>query len=103
MGKMHDEIDFVNYVRIKNIKKILKQISYDKEKLERYSEEVDVLVNSVLNIINNNDELRSRFLVLYEENKYLLDNPEELYQKINDIKDLEYLENVKKLIKERNK
>lgn len=103
MGKMYDEIDFVNYVRIKNIKKILKQISYDKEKLERYSEEVDVLVNSVLNDINNNDELRSRFLVLYEENKYLLDNPEELYQKINDVKDLENLENVKKLIKERNK
>jgi len=48
-------------------------------------EEMKSKLNEILKIINKNDEIRLEFNKLYEENKYLLDDPEELYKRFNDI------------------
>ena len=42
-------------------------------------------LNKLLNEINKYEELRVRFDELYNENKYLLDNPEKLFNKIDSL------------------
>ena len=53
-----------------------------------------------MELINKNDELRSEFDKLYNANKYLLDNPDELYNRIDQVVKNNYSEAAKKLIKE---
>jgi cell fate (sporulation/competence/biofilm development) regulator YlbF (YheA/YmcA/DUF963 family) len=60
-------------------------------------------VNELMKIINSNEEYRNKFRDLYEENKFLLDNPEELYRRINELGQLERIENAKKLVRENKK
>ena len=42
-------------------------------------------LNKLLNEINKYEELKARFDELYNQNKYLLDNPEELLSKIDSL------------------
>ena len=42
-------------------------------------------LNKLLNEINKYEELRVRFDELYNENKYLWDNPEKLFNKIDSL------------------
>ena len=46
--------------------------------------ELQNIHNKVLELIDSNEEIRSKFNILYESNKYLLDNPEELYRRFDD-------------------
>lgn len=39
----------------------------------------------IMGLINNNELLKSKFIKLYENNILLLDNPEELYNKFNEL------------------
>ena len=64
--------DIVDYKKNKN---------YFKEMLKEYKE----TLNKLLNEINKYEELRVRFDELYNENKYLLDNPEKLFNKIDSL------------------
>ena len=53
-----------------------------------------------MELINSNDEYRNKFNELYEENKFLLDNPEELYRRINNLTMNQDVVDSKKLIRE---
>jgi len=52
----------------------------------------------ILKLINSNESLRLQFIKLYEENIYLLDNPEELYKRFDDLTNKIDTNNVKKLV-----
>ena len=64
-----------------NIVDYKKNKNYFKEMLKEYKE----TLNKLLNEINKYEELRVRFDELYNENKYLLDNPEKLFNKIDSL------------------
>ncbi|MBQ8219049.1 MAG: hypothetical protein IJZ79_04780 [Bacilli bacterium] len=53
-----------------------------------------------MELINSNDQYRTKFNELYEENKFLLDNPEELYERINNLTMTQDVVDSKKLIRE---
>lgn len=56
------------------------------------------LNNEILKIVNNNDWLKTQFSKLYETNIYLLDNPEELYQRFDNLNKKIDTDNIKKLV-----
>ena len=56
-----------------------------------------------MNAINKNEELRNKFNELYEANKYLLNNPQELYNRVNDVIAVEEVNDAKKLVKDNKK
>ena len=95
------DFDFINYIKIGKIRKLLDDLKEEKTELADCQEELEELVNEVMNEINKNEELRKKFNELYQENAYLLDEPEILYQRINNLMDLDRIDNVKKLIKEK--
>lgn len=72
---------------------------YYKENYKILQENIDKLMN----IINSNEEYRNKFNQLYEENKFLLENPEELYRRINELEKLDKIEEAKKLVREYKK
>jgi len=74
----------------------IKALLEDKEKYKKYSNELIEKTNKLMKLINQNEVLRNEFNRLYEANRYLLDNPEELYKKIDEI---DYSD-AKKLVKE---
>lgn len=61
---------------------------------------LQVEVNRLMELINSNDQYRTKFNELYEENKFLLDNPEELYERINNLTMTQDVVDSKKLIRE---
>ena len=101
-SKFPGDFDFIHYVRIGKIRKLLDEVRDEKAELADCQGELEELVNDVMNEINKNEELRKRFNELYQENAYLLDDPEELYGRINNLMDIKRVEKVKKLVKERN-
>lgn len=98
-----EDYSWFGYIRIKNIIKKKHEVNYKKDSLKARVDDLEGLANEIINKINHNEELRKRFNELYQENKYLLDNPEELIKRVNNLATLEKVDNVKKLIKERNK
>ena len=76
---LHEELDSMNESGIFYINNL--------EKLQS-------LVDKCMNLINSDKELRIKFNKFYEENKYLLDNPKELFNKVKESE-----EDVKKLVK----
>ena len=86
--------DFLWY----DIKDAFKYLKKYKNKKRNSLNELKAVVNEIINEINKNEELRIEFNKLYEENKYLLNNPEELMNKIDEID----FEEVKKLVKKYN-
>ncbi|MBQ8219250.1 MAG: hypothetical protein IJZ79_05800, partial [Bacilli bacterium] len=54
-------------------------------------------------IIKANDECRDKFNQLYEENKFLLADPSELYNRINSFENINLLDEGKDIVKSRKK
>lgn len=68
-----------------------------------YNKELAEKVNQLYELVNKNDELRSRFNELYESNKYLLDDETELLNRINEIKNDPKLAKAKNIVKTKKK
>ena len=77
-----------------------KDLLSNKGEYNKYQEKITNNLNKIMELINKNDELRSEFDKLYNANKYLLDNPDELYNRIDQVVKNNYSEAAKKLIKE---
>lgn len=77
-----------------------KDLLSNKGEYNKYQEKITNNLNKIMELINKNDELRSEFDKLYNANKYLLDNPDELYNRIDQVVKNNYSEVAKKLIKE---
>lgn len=75
-----------------------KELLSNKKRYKEYDDKIANIVNQILGLISQNDELRNEFNRLYETNKYLLDNPDELYQRFSRLNDNE---DTKKLVKEK--
>ena len=73
-----------------------KELLANKERYKEYKDKIADNINKMLELVNQNEELRDEFNRLYEANKYLLDKPDELYQRFNNITN----NDAKKLIKE---
>ena len=82
------------------IRKVITNFKNMKGNYQRYYQELQVEVNRLMELINSNEEYRNKFNELYEENKFLLDNPEELYRRINDLSMQQKVADSKKLIRE---
>jgi len=82
------------------IRKVITNFKNIKGNYQQYYQELQVEVNRLMELINSNDEYRTRFNELYEENKFLLDNPEELYRRINNLTMNQDVVDSKKLIRE---
>lgn len=97
----------------KNYTDYFSQISYLMEAIVNlkdnkgyYKENYKILqenIDKLMNVINSNEEYRNKFNQLYEENKFLLENPEELYRRINELEKLDKIEEAKKLVREYKK
>ena len=103
MSSYREDVSWLGFIKIKNIIKNMHEVNYQKDRLKVRNDDLEQVVNMIMSKINQNEELRNKFNELYEQNKYLLDNPEELYNRVNDALQLEKMEDVKKLIRERNK
>ncbi len=57
----------------------------DKESYKKNKEELNKLLHELKNYLNENQEFKRQFDLLYERNKYLLNNPQALYDKVNYI------------------
>lgn len=77
-----------------------KNLLSNKREYNKYKQKITNNLNKIMELINKNDELRSEFDKLYNANKYLLDNPDELYNRIDQVVKNNYSEAAKKLIKE---
>jgi len=96
------------FEKIKELKECLDMCSKRKNECIKYLEQFKGRLLEVMDIINKNEELKLEFNKLYEENKFLLDNPDELYRQYNNIsKEFDEVclkledNNVKKLTKEK--
>ena len=63
----------------------IKECTKTKSKYKDELEQLKLLLNSMLEEINKYEGLKIRFNQLYDQNKYLLDNPEELLSKIEEL------------------
>ena len=90
-----------DYIKIKRMIYDHKVIKEYKQELAEETKELNDLYDEMTGYINKDTVLRDRFNTLYEENKFLLDNPEDLYQRINNLEDMNYIKEGKKLIKEK--
>ena len=70
-----------------------------KRNLNEYNNSMTLLED----IIKTNEEYRNKFNQLYEENKFLLANPEELYNRINSLEYINLLDEGKDIVKCRKK
>ena len=95
-----DLLDKKTYYKMKHY---LVEVKKYKEELDNNNNNVINWFNQLMNEINKNEELRNRFNELFNANLFLLDNPDELYKRIDKICNLEKIENVKKLIRDSKK
>lgn len=74
---------------------------YIDNKVLTKEEQRELLENSIkiLKMINSNNQLKEQFNKLYEENKFLLDNPEELYKRFDEVTKKVDTNEVKKLVR----
>lgn len=63
----------------------IKDYKEDMDKYKKELQEYKFYLKGLLEDINKYEELKSRFDELYNQNKYLLDNPEELLSKIDSL------------------
>lgn len=62
---------------------ILKKNRRSKKITKMELKKLEKINNEIINIVNSNEILKKNFNMLYEENKFLLDNPDELYDRFN--------------------
>lgn len=72
----------------------------NKEKHNNYREMVEINISKMMELISKSDELNNEFRRLYNANRYLLDNPEELYNMFLEMNNKNQIENAKRLVKE---
>ena len=77
-------------------------IEYSRE-YKLYNNKIKEEINKLMILINENEVLKNRFYELYENNKYLLNDREELIERINKLKNDVRLEKAKKLVKDKYK
>ena len=100
--KVVTEADYPTVI-IGGIRELLeenKDLLSNKKQSDKYKEKITNNLNKIMELINKNDELKAEFDKLYSANKYLLDNPDELYNRIDQVVKNNYSEAYKKLIKE---
>jgi len=95
------ETSWFEYIKIKEIKRLLEKIKTEKANLAEVTDELNDLIAEAMEEIDRDEKLRNRFNTLYEENKFLLENPEELYNRINNLENIERVVGVKRLIREK--
>lgn len=81
----------------------IKELISKKRILKKDILELHDAVNILMKQINSCEEYRNKYRELYEENKFLLDNPDELYRMINDIEKLDKIEDAKNLVRKYKK
>ena len=81
-------------------REIVDDFQIDKKFYQNNYQRLQEVINKLMKLINSNEEYRNKFNELYEENKFLLDNPEELYRRINDLSMQQKVADSKKLIRE---
>jgi len=86
---------------IENFYYSLKNVRFYKKEKDDGLENLNTTASEIMNIINSNEILKEQFNKVYEENKFLLTNPEELYSRFNNLVEKMNTENVKKLIREK--
>lgn len=102
IGKMsNDDVSWYHYIKIKKILEDTKKINEEKDDLTAHNKELNDYYDEMMNYIYQDEKIRNRFNTLYEENKFLLDNPDELYNKVNNISNLNKVKEAKKLIREK--
>ena len=83
LGKFdNDSCGFLGYVNPKKIKELIELASKEKTDLGKNHLEMNRLCDKLARELMKNAELRKEFNRLYEENKQLLDNPEEMLKTI---------------------
>lgn len=85
---------------IKELKKDIDSLKYDEKDYLSNKKEIEEKINVILNEINKYEGLKASFDKLFEENKYLLDNPNKLIKKYDTSGWDEQVENIKKRVKE---
>ena len=81
---------------------IINQIEYHADEFETIKDykdalkEIKKIKEDLLCLVNKDEELKIKFLELYETNKFLLDNPNELLKKIKNISDKEEIKRILK-------
>ena len=95
------DTSWFEYIKIKEIKRLLEKIKMEKANLAEVTDELNELITVAMEEINRDQTLRNRFNDLYEENKFLLENPEELYNRINNLEEINRVQDVKRLIREK--
>lgn len=71
----------------------------DNKKITREQIKIISDINkNIMILVNSNELIKKEFSKLYEENKFLLNNPDELYEKFNILSDQIDVDNVKKLV-----
>lgn len=93
---IYDNTDYFD----NTIRELITNFKNIKGNYQQYYHELQNEVNRLMELINSNEEYRNKFNELYEQNKYLLDNPEELYERINNLTMNQYVVDSKKLIRE---
>lgn len=97
-----ERITYGDSIIIDNIRKLfLETINLISNKIEfdNYDLKAEDNIDNMLALIKQNDKLKSEFDELFEANKYLLDNPEELYRRVNNTIGNVSFDDVKKLVK----
>lgn len=81
-------------------KKSLREYNDDKKNYKELCIKLKKIIDELMLEVNKKEELKNRFNQLYEQNKYLLDNPEELMKRVNNLVNDVDPEKVKKLIED---
>ena len=78
----------------------IKKINNEKDKYSRARSDFKKVIEILIDKINENDELREKFNQLYESNKYLLSDPEELSRRVDKIINSNRVDEAKRLVRE---
>lgn len=70
---------------INDIKDLLEDLANDKSVLKSRKEDITNYTNEIMKLINEKDELKESFVKIYNANKYLLNNPEKLFKKVEEL------------------
>lgn len=73
------------FIRFLEYNRRYSKSGFDMIEVKELFKELENPINKVLDEIEKNDELRNKFVKLFNENKYLLNDPEILFEKYNEL------------------
>ena len=85
---------------IKELKEDIDNLLDDKKNYINNKKKIEEEINAILNVINKYEELKEAFNKIFEDNKYLFDNPNKLIKKYDTCSWDEQVENIKKKVRE---